>query len=184
MRWTGRIRLLFLTPAVVWVLAFTIFPTLYTVYAAFHTVKTETVTTRAEVPRLDASGKPMLKPDGTPRTKTEVTRATVNTWDFVGLGNFGRVFTDPQVREAARVTAIFVVVSVSVEMGLGLLLAFLFNRSIPGRGILRTIMILPIFATRWRPDTCSSPSSTRPAARWAGPASPGCRTRTGPWCRS
>jgi multiple sugar transport system permease protein len=147
MRWTGRIRLLFLTPAVVWVLAFTIFPTLYTVFAAFHTVKTETVTTRAEVPRLDASGNPMLKPDGTPRTKTEVTRATVNTWDFVGLGNFARVFTDSQVREAARVTAIFVVVSVSIEMGLGLLLAFLFNRSIPGRGILRTIMILPIFAT-------------------------------------
>jgi multiple sugar transport system permease protein len=147
MRWTGRIRLLFLTPAVVWVLAFTIFPTLYTVFAAFHTVKTETVTTRTEVPRLDAGGKPMLKADGTPRTRTEVTRETVNAWDFVGLGNFARVFTDPQVHEAARVTAIFVVVSVSVEMGLGLLLAFLFNRSIPGRGILRTIMILPIFAT-------------------------------------
>jgi multiple sugar transport system permease protein len=147
MRWTGRIRLLFLTPAVAWVLAFTIFPTFYTIFAAFHTVKTETVTTRAEVPRLDASGKPMLKADGTPRTKTEVTRETVNDWDFVGLGNFARVFTDPQVHEAARVTAIFVVVSVSVEMGLGLLLAFLFNRSIPGRGILRTIMILPIFAT-------------------------------------
>ncbi|MGK9169386.1 sugar ABC transporter permease [Inquilinus limosus] len=147
MRWTGRIRLLFLSPAVAWVLVFTIFPTLYTVYAAFHTVKTETVMTRTEVPRLDASGNPVLKPDGTPRTRTEVKRETVNTWTFAGLGNFARVFTDPQVREAARVTAIFVIVSVGIEMGLGLLLAFLFNRSIPGRGVLRTIMILPIFAT-------------------------------------
>jgi multiple sugar transport system permease protein len=45
------------------------------------------------------------------------------------------------------VTAIFVVVGVAVQMTLGLLLAILFNRSMPGRSFLRTLMILPIFAT-------------------------------------
>jgi multiple sugar transport system permease protein len=147
MRWTGRIRLLFLMPAVIWVLAFTVFPTLYTVYASFHTVKTETLVERVEVPRLDAAGNPVLRADGTPRTRTEVVRETVNTWDWAGLGNFQRMFADPVMWEAVRVTAIFVAVTVTVEMLLGLLLAFLFNRELPARGLLRTVMILPIFAT-------------------------------------
>jgi multiple sugar transport system permease protein len=147
MRWSNRIRLVFLMPAVVWVLIFTIFPLAYSLFAAFHAVTSETVVNRVEVPRLDKDGKPMLRADGTPRTRTEVQRETVTTWTFVGLDNFRRVFTDKVVREAALVTAIFVVVGVAVQMTLGLLLAILFNRSMPGRSFLRTLMILPIFAT-------------------------------------
>ena len=59
-------------PAVLWVLAFTIVPLVYSLYAAFHNVTNETVVNRLEVPRLDKDGKPVLKPDGTPRMKTEV----------------------------------------------------------------------------------------------------------------
>lgn len=147
MRWTHRIRLLFLMPAVIWVLIFTIFPLIYSLYAAFHTVTSETVVNRIEVPRLDQDGKPVLRADGTPRTRTEVQRVTVTTWTFVGLENFRRVFTDKLVREAAWVTLVFVAVGVSLQMVLGLLLAILFNREMPGRSFLRTIMILPIFAT-------------------------------------
>jgi multiple sugar transport system permease protein len=147
MRWTSRIRLLFLMPAVLWVLVFTIFPTIYSVYAAFHTLKSETINTRVEVPRLNADGTPSLRADGTPRTRMVTEQETVETWTWVGLDNFGRIFRDPQVGEAARVTFIFVVVAVAVEMLLGLLLAFLFNRNLPGRSLMRTIMILPIFAT-------------------------------------
>ncbi len=44
-------------------------------------------------------------------------------------------------------TAIFVAVGVSVQLVLGLGLALLFNREMPGRSFLRTLMILPIFAT-------------------------------------
>ena len=33
MRWTSRIRFLFLMPAVVWVLAFTVFPLGYSLYS-------------------------------------------------------------------------------------------------------------------------------------------------------
>jgi multiple sugar transport system permease protein len=147
MRWTSRVRWFFLAPAIAWVLVFTLFPLLYSLYASLHTVTNETVVERAQVPMLDAAGNPVLKADGTPRTKTEVKRETVTEWSWAGLDNFARVFRDPQVGEAVRVTAIFVVVAVGVEMALGLLLAFLFNRNLPLRSLLRTVMILPIFAT-------------------------------------
>ena len=58
MRWTSPIRLVFLMPAVLWVLAFTIVPLVYSLYAAFHNVTNETVVNRIEVPRLDKDGKP------------------------------------------------------------------------------------------------------------------------------
>jgi multiple sugar transport system permease protein len=147
MRWTSRVRLLFLMPAVLWVLAFTIVPLVYSLYTAFHNVTNETVVNRVEVPRLDKDGKPALKPDGTPRMKTEVVRETVTKWEFVGLRNFARIFGDAVVGEAVKVTALFVAIGVSTQMALGLLLALLFNREMPGRSFLRTMMILPIFAT-------------------------------------
>lgn len=147
MRWTSRVRLLFLMPAVLWVLVFTIVPLVYSLYAAFHNVTNETVVNRVEVPRLDKDGNPVLKPDGTPRMRTEVVRETVTKWEFVGLQNFARILRDGVVHEAMKVTAIFVGVGVSVQMVLGLGLALLFNREMPGRSLLRTLMILPIFAT-------------------------------------
>ncbi len=147
MRWTSSVRNLFLLPAVVWVLVFTIFPLGYSLYAAFHNVTSETVVNRIEVPRLDAEGNPVLRADGTPRMKTEVVRETVSTWEFVGLTNFARIFKDTVLHEAIKVTAIFVGVGVTIQMTLGLALALLFNRDMPGRSLMRTIMILPIFTT-------------------------------------
>jgi multiple sugar transport system permease protein len=147
MRWTSSVRNLFLMPAVIWVLVFTIFPLGYSLYAAFHNVTSETVVNRIEVPRLDAEGNPVLRADGTPRMRTEVVRETVSSWEFVGLANFGRIFKDPVLHEAIKVTAIFVGVGVAIQMTLGLALALLFNRNMPGRSLMRTIMILPIFTT-------------------------------------
>jgi multiple sugar transport system permease protein len=147
MRWTSSVRNLFLRPAVIWVLVFTIFPLGYSLFAAFHNVTSETVVNRIEVPRLDSEGNPVLRSDGTPRMRTEVVRETVNTWEFVGLTNFARIFKDPVLHEAIKVTAIFVGVGVTIQMTLGLALALLFNRDMPGRSLMRTIMILPIFTT-------------------------------------
>jgi multiple sugar transport system permease protein len=147
MRWTSSVRNLFLMPAVIWVLVFTIFPLGYSLYAAFHNVTSETVVNRIEVPRLDSEGNPVLRSDGTPRMRTEVVRETVNTWEFVGLTNFARIFKDPVLHEAIKVTAIFVGFGVTIQMTLGLALALLFNRDMPGRSLMRTIMILPIFTT-------------------------------------
>ena len=66
---------------------------------------------------------------------------------LAGAANFGRLFRDPQVREAIRITAIFVLAAVPLELVLGFVLALLFNQGIKGRGALRALMLLPIFAT-------------------------------------
>jgi multiple sugar transport system permease protein len=76
-----------------------------------------------------------------------VLKEQVTNWIWIGVTNFRRLFTDPQVREAVYVTAVFVLIAVPLELALGLLLALLFNRHIFGRPVLRSFMILPIFAT-------------------------------------
>ena len=66
---------------------------------------------------------------------------------FVGLDNFRRLFTDPDLHNGLWVTFIFVFFSVSISMLLGFGLALLLNREMRGRNIFRAIMILPLFAT-------------------------------------
>src|SRR3954447_17724832 len=130
MRWTGNIRFLLLLPAVVWGLAFTIFPLGYSLYLAFYKVEQKVEVKREKVPLLDDQGKPVLDEQGQPRTKNVVNKQQVNTATFIGLNNFKRIFGDPQVKEAVRVTLTFVLVAVPVELVFGFLLAVLFNQDI------------------------------------------------------
>ncbi len=67
--------------------------------------------------------------------------------EFVGLGNYVHLFRDPRARSSALITLIFVGCGVAVQMGLGMALALLFNRRLPLRGVLRTVMTMPLFAT-------------------------------------
>lgn len=147
MRWTGKIRFLFLAPAVIWVLAFTVFPLGYSLYLAFYKIEQKVEVKREKQPMLDAAGQPVLDDAGQPRTKNVVIKEQVNTATFIGLDNFKRMLTDTQVHEAVRVTLTFVLIAVPLELALGFLLAVLFNQHIFGRPILRAFMILPIFAT-------------------------------------
>ena len=147
MRWTSRIRFVFLAPAVVWVLAFTVFPLAYSLGIAFFKVEQKVDIQRIKEPVLDTQGQPVLDSQGQPKTKNVVLKQQVNNWTWFGFQNFQRLLTDPQVREAVYVTAVFVLVAVPLELALGLLLALLFNRHIFGRPLLRSFMILPIFAT-------------------------------------
>jgi multiple sugar transport system permease protein len=147
-RWTSRIKFLFLLPAVLWVLAFTIFPLGYSLYLSFHDVDRKVVITgREQVPVVDDAGTVVLKRDGTPRTRTVVNRELQTTFTWNGLANFARAFRDAEVHKAVQVTTIFVIAAVATEVVLGLALAWLFNRHIFGRPVLRSIMVLPIFAT-------------------------------------
>ena len=66
---------------------------------------------------------------------------------FVGLGNFQRLITDTVLHDDLITTFQFVISSVAVEMVLGVGLAVLFNREMRGRGLLRTLATLPLFAT-------------------------------------
>lgn len=148
MRWSGKVGTLFLLPAVIWVLVFTIFPLGYSLFLSLvHVDSKVEVTGREEIIVVDDQGNPILKPNGEARTRVEVTRELNRTYTWNGFANYTRAFNDNQVTDAAGFTAIFVVTGVLIELFLGLLLAYLFNRPIVGRGFMRSIMILPIFAT-------------------------------------
>lgn len=64
--------------------------------------------------------------------------------DFVGLANYARLLVDPAFHESFRVTLVFAVAVVSVEMVLGVGLALLLDRNIRGMSVLRTLFILPM----------------------------------------
>ena len=143
-----RIKLLFLLPAVIWVLTLTIAPLFFSLYLSFTDVKREVVITGvSEVPILDKEGKPKTRSDGTVRTKKIKEKELQIKYDWVGLKKYKRVVNDKEYQDAAKFTFIYVIVSVVIEIILGLFLAFLFNRRIYGRGFMRSLMILPIFAT-------------------------------------
>lgn len=66
---------------------------------------------------------------------------------IVWLGNYIAVLTDKAFWTAVGVTVTYTIVGAACEAGLGLGLALLFRQSFPGRGILRTLMILPMVIT-------------------------------------
>ncbi len=106
-----RTKHIFLMPAVIWILVFTVFPLLYAIYTSFFSFR---------------YGK-------------------IN--QFVGLDNFGRLFTDANLHGALWITLTFVVVTVTIEMVLGFSLALVFNHDIYGKNVWRALMVLPLFAT-------------------------------------
>src|SRR5262245_52173894 len=67
---------------------------------------------------------------------------------FVGTANYAKLLgDDPRFREAVWRTLQFTAVAVAAETALGLAMALLFNREFWGRGLLRTLAILPMVAT-------------------------------------
>lgn len=66
---------------------------------------------------------------------------------FVGLENFVRIFKDPTTLQTILVTLIFAVGVVVLIIPLGFLLASYLNRPLPGRGILRTSVFLPVITS-------------------------------------
>lgn len=64
---------------------------------------------------------------------------------FIGLKNFKQVFADPVARWSLVVTAILSVSSVLVEFLLGLVLALAMVKNFRGRGLIMSILIVPLF---------------------------------------
>jgi multiple sugar transport system permease protein len=62
---------------------------------------------------------------------------------FVGFSNYAAVLSSPFWWDALKVTLIITIVSVAVELVLGMLLALLMYRTIFGRGTVRTTMLIP-----------------------------------------
>jgi multiple sugar transport system permease protein len=62
---------------------------------------------------------------------------------FVGLGNYAFLLGDGRFWNALKNTAYFTALSVSLELILGMSIAILLNRAFKGRGIMRTVILLP-----------------------------------------
>src|SRR5258708_29951761 len=62
---------------------------------------------------------------------------------FAGLGNYTKVFSDPNLRSSVLTTIELTVVVVVISLLLGLLLALLLDRSFRGRALVRTMLIAP-----------------------------------------
>ena len=62
---------------------------------------------------------------------------------FSGLTNYGRMAGDGRFWQSLWNTSVFTTASVLIELTLGMVVALVLNRSFPGRGLVRTIAILP-----------------------------------------
>ncbi len=62
---------------------------------------------------------------------------------FVGLANFGEAIGDPRFRSAGLHTVAFAVVSVPLELMLGLALALIMHAAVRGRAAIRVASLLP-----------------------------------------
>ncbi|MBW4467610.1 MAG: sugar ABC transporter permease [Pegethrix bostrychoides GSE-TBD4-15B] len=74
---------------------------------------------------------------------------------FAGLDNYQRMAIDGRFWESLANTSFFTLVSVTLELGLGLGMALVLNQAFRGRGVVRTVALLPwalptaLIATTW-----------------------------------
>jgi len=66
---------------------------------------------------------------------------------FIGLDNFSEALNSTRFWNGVRNTFYFTGLAVPLQLVLGIALAVLFDRQFPGKGIVRTIMLLPMVAT-------------------------------------
>ena len=66
---------------------------------------------------------------------------------FIGLQNFADALSDRRFWNGVRNMLYFTGAAVPLQLVLGLGIALLFNREFPGKGIVRTIILLPMVAT-------------------------------------
>ena len=67
---------------------------------------------------------------------------------FVGWSNYIKIFHDPAIRTAAFNTLFFLVITVPIQMFLGLVAAALLTDRLPGRGLWRALVFIPV-VTSW-----------------------------------
>ena len=65
--------------------------------------------------------------------------------EFVGLENFTFILSDPALWISIGTTLVLVASVLLITIGLGTLLAVLFNQDFPGQGIARVLAISPLF---------------------------------------
>ena len=63
--------------------------------------------------------------------------------EFILFTNFKYLFSDPGFWNAVRFTLLFVLISVPLELAIGLMIALVMNETIPMRGLLRACVLIP-----------------------------------------
>lgn len=82
--------------------------------------------------------------------------AHINDWSIVGFIQYVKVFSEPQFYEVLGKTLIWTFANIFFHVFIGVSLALLLNRDLPGKGVFRTLLILPwavpqyIVALTWR----------------------------------
>ena len=66
---------------------------------------------------------------------------------FIGVGNYLNLLSDERFIGGMQRTGVFVLLGLVVQIPLGMAIAVLFNEHFPGRGLLRTLILLPMVAT-------------------------------------
>jgi len=66
---------------------------------------------------------------------------------FVGWDNIVRALGDPTLLGSIRVTLIYVGIAVAIEMVLGVSIALALNGRIPGKGLIRALVLIPMVLT-------------------------------------
>ena len=75
----------------------------------------------------------------------DLTRPTARS--FVGLENYLEILSDGEFLAAAGRTAYYVILSVGVELILGLLIAVLLSQNLRGQALFRVLLVIPLAAT-------------------------------------
>lgn len=63
---------------------------------------------------------------------------------YIGFENFGRMFSDPEFYNALKNTGIFTVLTVTIQAGLGLVLAYLLHTKGVGRTFFKSVFFFPV----------------------------------------
>ena len=109
MTWTKRTGLLLLLPAVLWILAFTVFPLVQSLWFSFHNLRL---------------GRPSR---------------------FNGLSNYSRIFRDERVADVLWTSAFLSLGGLILTLVVGIGMAWLFNRDLPGIRYIRAALTMPLF---------------------------------------
>lgn len=80
----------------------------------------------------------------------------IHDWSIIGVAQYLKVFSEPQFYEVLIKTLIWTFTNLFFHVSIGVGLALLLNRDLPGKGVYRTLLILPwaipqyITALTWR----------------------------------
>jgi multiple sugar transport system permease protein len=75
---------------------------------------------------------------------TDFRASTNDPWNFVGLANYRTLLNDPFIWNNFAITAKYVIVSVTGQVLVGFGVAMLLNREIPFKGLITTLLLLPM----------------------------------------